>query len=128
MAQKKAKPKETQTVTVEVSPNGSEPVYEFIVPGPDEPGFLKRMRAGLRFQWLIENNFQDVDFRDLDELTDFLAQYFKGVSFDEAKEILTEASENDFMAMLEAILGQNAETAQDEGSIPKESNPPPADG
>ena len=110
--------------TVKTSSNGSDSIeleYEFVVPGKEEKGYLKRMRAALRFKWLIESGFVDVDYRDMDELVEFLAQYFRGVSNQEAREVLWDLSEQDFLPMIQAILGQNQPESEDNPNPPKEN-------
>ncbi len=101
--------------------------YNFVVPGPEEAGYLKRMRAGLRFKWLVESGFADMDYRDIDEMVAFLAGYFEGIELEAAKEVLWEANESGFMALLNAILGKPTKPDKDDGDIPKESNGEPAD-
>lgn len=114
-----------QAAALEIHDNGAKPLheaYDFVLPGPDERGYLKRMRAALRFKWLIESGFEDMTFADIDELVEFLAGYFEGIPLEEAKEVLFEASENEFVPMLNAILAPNS--VAEDGDLPKESKPP----
>lgn len=114
-------------------PNGSGPevgdeVYvEFVPPTPDERGYLRRVRAALRFEELVEVGFAGVKAKDLDEMVDFLAPYLQNVPPGQsAEDILWDASEAEFAAMLAEFTGNTPE--EDEADLPKETKPEPEDG
>lgn len=79
----------------------------FEAPTKDSPGFLKRLKKAMAFQAAI--NSQKVDEKTIDDLVDFLAAYIKNETPENAKEILLDASEAQFMEMLQSITGQQTE-------------------
>lgn len=79
----------------------------FEAPTKDSPGFLKRLKKAMAFQAAI--NAQKVDEKTIDDLVDFLAAYIKNETPENAKEILLDASEAQFMEMLQSITGQQAD-------------------
>jgi hypothetical protein len=77
----------------------------FKVPGPDSPGYLKRVRQALEFrQKLIGEPTPET----IDELVKFLSGYVVEPQ-DEAGRIeaLMEASQAEFGQLLEALTGEN---------------------
>lgn len=79
----------------------------FEAPTKDSPGFLKRLKKAMAFQTAI--NAQKVDEKTIDDLVDFLSAYIKNETPENAKEILLDASETQFMEMLQSITGQQAD-------------------
>ena len=99
----------------------------FEPPGPDEPGYLRTQRTALRYQELIDTGFQDVTVQDLDELVKFLAKFIVGTeSREAAEEYLWEASENQYISMLEGLTAARKEA--DEDAVPLESEDGSEDG
>lgn len=84
----------------------------FEAPTKDSPGFLKRLKKAMAFQAAI--NSQKVDEKTIDDLVDFLAAYIKNETPENAKEILLDASEAQFMEMLQSITGQDNDTKKNE--------------
>lgn len=84
---------------------------EINAPGPDEPGFARRLRKAAHFIDVvnrIETDFGSVSVEDVDGMVSFIVD-FVSVPADrsEAAELVWEASGNEFMTMLRAIGGQN---------------------
>lgn len=76
---------------------------EFQIPGKDEPGFLRRQRQALEFQNKLTSN-PGID--TFDDLLEWLAQFVKDPSEHQEKlDALMDASENQILALLEAIGG-----------------------
>ena len=80
----------------------------FKPPGKDEPGFLRRSREAVRFSTLIR---KDPSVEAIDSMVEFLSQYIiEPQDREEAKELLWDASENQFMDMLAAMKGDDEES------------------
>lgn len=79
----------------------------FEAPSKDSPGFLKRLKRAMRFQDEIKSG--KFNERTIDDMIDFLVEYIKEVPPDKAKEYLLDASEAQFMDMLDAITTNNTE-------------------
>lgn len=73
----------------------------FEPPTRETPGFLRRMKQALAFQDAINKN--QLTEQVLDNLVDFLSTFIKNVSQGEARELLFDASEVQFMDMLSSI-------------------------
>ena len=85
---------------------------EFIVPGPDAPGYLRRQRKALEFSNRLTG---DASPELLDELVGFLVGYITQPTDPEAaKEALWDASEDQFNALLDAISGTTGEVPDPE--------------
>lgn len=79
-------------------------VLKFDPPGPDAPGFLRRQKKVLEFQRSIEH----LEPETIDSLVAFLVDFVtEPEDRDEAREALWDASQNQFMAMLEALSSEN---------------------
>jgi len=79
---------------------------KFDLPGKDDPGFLRRQREALKFGRLLQ---EKPDENTLDQMVDFLSQFVsEPKDKNKAKEALYDASENQFMQLLEAIGGESA--------------------
>lgn len=77
------------------------------LPDRNTPGYLRRMREALRFQELLSIQ-PTVETMDL--MVDFLLTYVdKPEDRSEARELLLDASEQQFMDILSAITGENDE-------------------
>lgn len=78
---------------------------EFKVPGKSEPGYLRRAKRALQFSQ--SNGITTPE--NIDELVNFLADYVsKPIEHAEKVEALYDASEEQFMQMLEALSGGGA--------------------
>jgi hypothetical protein len=78
----------------------------FKVPGPDSPGYLKRMRRALTFQRSLTD---DLTPEKLDELVKFLAGYVTEPEGEQERiEALYDASQEEFEQLLGALTGENA--------------------
>lgn len=75
----------------------------FTVPTPETPGFLRRLRSAAHFSEQVQAGKLTAAL--VDELVGFLAEYVTGMSQDEAKGALMDASQQQFIAMLNAIMG-----------------------
>lgn len=74
------------------------------VPGKDKPGYLKRQRRAVSFSRAFSD--RDVTPELLDELVDFLADFVvEPADREQAKELLWDASEEQFSEILAAISG-----------------------
>ncbi len=84
----------------------------FDLPGADEPGFLRRSRRALELQeQLSKLQVGSIPSSVIDDLIEFLADYVtEPQGRDEAKEALLDASQNQFMEMLNAITGTDNST------------------
>lgn len=84
-------------------------MQQIIFDPPDEnaPGFLKRLKQALRFQQLMRQGGYTPE--DVDGMVDFLLDYVtQPADREEARALLWDASQRDFMAMLEALGGESA--------------------
>lgn len=82
----------------------------FEAPSKDSPGFLRRMKQAIAFQDAINKN--QLTEQVLDNMVGFLAAYVKvPENRDEARDLLLDASETQFMEMLQSITGN---TEQDD--------------
>lgn len=78
----------------------------FKVPGPESPGYLKRMRRALEFQRSLSDDFTP---EKLDELVKFLAGYVTEPELEEERiEALMDASQEEFEQLLGALTGDGA--------------------
>jgi hypothetical protein len=79
---------------------------EFTPPGPETPGFLRRMREALRFQNMLSEH---PTVEAMDAMVDFLLSYVtEPKDKTEARELLLDASEQQFNDLLSAITGEQA--------------------
>lgn len=79
-------------------------VLKFEIPGPDAPGFLRRQRQALEFSQKLTGNPSP---ETLDSMVEFLAQFVTEPEEHDAKiDALWEASENQFMQLLNALRGE----------------------
>lgn len=77
----------------------------FSPPSSETPGYLRRMRQALSFQETLTNNPKA---ETVDELIDFLLSYVtEPEDKAEARELLLDASQAQFMELLTAITGDN---------------------
>lgn len=88
------------------------PQLIFEPPSPDAPGYLRRLRQAVAFQESIKA--KQLTPQVIDDLTGFLSAYFAGVPQAEAKEMLLDASENQFQEMLQAITGKDDDAKKNE--------------
>jgi len=79
----------------------------FELPGMDEPGFLRRSKRALQLQEQLANvQTGTIPSSVIDDIVEFLADYvIEPADRDEAKEALLDASQSQFMEMLNAITG-----------------------
>lgn len=77
----------------------------FSPPSNETPGYLRRMRQALSFQEKLTTN---PTANTVDELVDFLMLYVtEPEDKAEARELLLDASQAQFMELLTAITGDN---------------------
>ena len=77
----------------------------FNPPGPEAPGYLRRMRQALVFTANISSGKPSPEL--LDEMVAFLAQYVTEPEKQEEKiEALWMASESEFLMLLRAVTGE----------------------
>lgn len=75
----------------------------FNPPGKDTPGYLRRTRQALIFQEAMQ---EKPDVKALDSMIDFLLEYVTDPKDkDEARNLLLDASEDQFNEMLAAFTG-----------------------
>lgn len=85
----------------------NEVTLKFVVPGESEPGFLKRQREALVFRSKLQD---EVEPETLDELVSYLAQFVVDPPDQKGKEeALWMATQNQFMALLGALTGDDEE-------------------
>lgn len=84
----------------------------FEPPSPDTPGYLRRLRQAVAFQEAIKA--KQLTPQVIDNLTGFLSAYIAGIPSEEAKEMLLDASENQFQEMLEGITGKDNDAKKNE--------------
>ena len=78
---------------------------EFEVPGPDAPGYLKRQRDALAFSLSLSDNPTP---DDIDAMVKFLSQFVTKPNRQEEREAaLWDASEDEFFALINAIIGES---------------------
>lgn len=89
---------------------GDKVTLAFTVPGPDTPGYLRRMRQALRFSQTFTSGAPEPE--DLDHMVEFLAD-FVTVPADrtEAIEALWMATEDEFRELLNAVIGGSGQAA-----------------
>lgn len=73
---------------------------DFKVPGPDEPGYLKRQRRAAKFGEALADAESGTDV--VEELAQWLAEFIDG-----DPELIWEASREQINTMLEAIRAEN---------------------
>lgn len=79
----------------------------FDPPGKEAPGFLRRAREALSFQEAMQ---EKPTVAALDGMVKFLLDYVsEPKDKDEAREILMDASEEQFINMLASLSGESAE-------------------
>lgn len=74
----------------------------FKIPGPDEPGFLRRMRQALELQEQLQSNPNPAT---MEKMVEFLSVYVDGPQ-DKAVEMLWDASQEQIEQLVAAITGQ----------------------
>lgn len=80
----------------------------FTLPGRETPGYLRRMREALRFQEMLNAN---PSVEAMDAMVDFLLNYVdEPKDKAQARELLLDASEQQFMELLGAVTGEAEET------------------
>ena len=80
----------------------------FNPPSPDAPGYLRRTKKALEFRQAIESN--QVTPGAIDALVDFLLPYVKEPkNRKEAKEALFDATESQFLQLIDVVSGNNDE-------------------
>jgi len=87
------------------------PQLHFEQPGSNEPGFLRRSKRALELQETIQSaSSGHIASSIIDELIDFLLDYVtEPTDRAEARELLLDASQDQFNEMLAAITGLNSE-------------------
>lgn len=84
----------------------------FEPPDKNQPGFLKRQKQALAYEDAIKK--KELTEQTIDNLVGFLSAYVKvPEDREEAKEMLLDASEAQFLEMLDAIKGVIEEDNQD---------------
>jgi len=82
-------------------------ILRFKVPGPDDPGYLRRMREGLRFRDQLAGGEPTPEM--IEEMAKFLATYVtEPADYAARVEAMLDASESEFNQLLEALMGENA--------------------
>ena len=76
---------------------------KFVTPTPETPGFLRRLKRAMRFSEQI--NAGKMSAALIDDLVEFLADFVIEMGRDEAKDALMDASQEQFTAMLNAVVG-----------------------
>ena len=77
----------------------------FEPPSKDEPGYLKRVKKALQLREDMEENPNP---KTVDEIVEFLIPYVKEPQDrNKANELLWEASEDQFMSLMELVGGQS---------------------
>jgi hypothetical protein len=80
----------------------------FTPPGRNDPGYLRRMRRALEMKTLIKQ--KEIAPEHIDSIIEFLLGYVtEPENRDQARELLWDASEEDFLSMLTAISGDMAQ-------------------
>ena len=86
----------------------------FDPPDPDMPGFLRRLENAAKFQVFIETKHLTADTAK--DMANFLADFVvEPTDREEVIKLLFDASENDFMAMLNAVSGGTADVPPEKG-------------
>lgn len=83
----------------------------FRAPGREAPGFLRRARRALEFRERM-SRVGEPTVGDLDEMVAFLGDYVVGLTGEEAREALLDASEEQFFQMLGALIGEGGGQAE----------------
>ncbi len=84
----------------------------FVPPGPDEPGYLRRLRHVLQFKQRLESADGVPPAELIDDLVIFLAAYVKEPVEPEAKiEALLDASERQFIELLGLLSGERSKNS-----------------
>ena len=80
----------------------------FTPPGPETPGYLRRVHQALTF---VQNiNAENPSPKTIEQMVDFLAQYVTEPEEHDAKlEVLWMATEIEFKALLNAVTGEATE-------------------
>lgn len=79
----------------------------FEPPGADAPGYLRRAKKALEFRNAV--NAKDAGPETIDALVEFLLPYVKEpADRSEAREALLDASEAQFMELINAVSGESA--------------------
>jgi len=77
----------------------------FEPPGADSPGYLRRSKRALEFRQRSQK--KDIGPEIIDEMVEFLLPYVKEpAERDEAREALFDASEAQFMQLIDAVSGE----------------------
>jgi hypothetical protein len=80
---------------------------KFQAPNATTPGFLKRMKRALSFSEQIQAGKLSAEM--IDGLVEFLVDFvIEPINRDEAKDLLLDASQEQFEQMLAAVTGGNA--------------------
>ena len=89
-------------------------------PGKDSPGYLRRARRALGFQDAISEG--DITVQILDNLIEFILDYVvEPTDRDEARELLLDASENDYNTILAGITAGKADPTSADSEALSES-------
>lgn len=89
---------------------------KFQTPTAETPGFLRRMKKALSFSEQLQSGKLNAPL--VDELVDFLSEFItEPADKTEAKEMLLDASQSQFIDMLGAIMGA-------ENTVPPETSKP----
>jgi len=81
---------------------------KFVVPGPDEPGYLRRQRKAIDLVSKLDPKALTV--QAMDEMVEFLCQFVTEPEEEKDKfEALLDLSQNDFTEMLRAVAGGGGE-------------------
>lgn len=91
------------------------------IPSPQDPGYLRRQRELLKYSAIFSDLETKPTPEALDKLVDFVLNFVtEPAEKEEAREALWDASEEDFLSILEALGGENAEVPKEKGG---KSNP-----
>ena len=83
----------------------------FEVPGPDTPGYLRRVHQALGF--MNDLNSKNPSPEAVERMVDFLSQYVvEPADKEQAVEALWMASENEFRMLLSSVAGEAEEGAE----------------
>lgn len=81
------------------------PLLKFAIPGPDEPGFIRRQRAAQQHITELKSN---PGVAAMDAMIDFLLDFVSvPEDRDAACELLLDISKNEYQKLLRAILQDN---------------------
>ena len=80
----------------------------FTPPSPDSPGFLRRAKKGLEFKKSYASKEAGAEL--IDNMVEFLLPYVQEpINRSEAREALFDATENQFLELIDLVMGNTKE-------------------